>query len=189
MGEMEVLSHSTPQRIEEIESYTIEIRDAGPEDIPGLVKVEQGVPVDETMWSKREFGAVIDDTAVLGGPKLIVAVLRGVVLGYVFCQPYEKCEVITSLVVHKDWRRLSSTYPQLNLPYGVGTYLVRAVKYLAQARKKYRVATFVREENLVGQLFLRKNGFLCKEIIEDLFKDPPGTGYRFVYKDGRADEN
>lgn len=88
--------------------------------------------------------------------------MRHVVVGYLLAEEDKNRIVILNLVVHPQWRQR-----------GIATSLLGALKWHFETlhTETNRFVSYLRESDLAGQKFYRKNGFRCVQIVPSWYVD------------------
>lgn len=143
----------------------LKLREPCPNDLVEIMAIEYAVFRETTTakeWEER--------LSTPGTNAWVVESLGQVVAFVVYTHTSERLE-IEELAVAKNWRRI-----------GLGTALVGVVQDRLRGRN---LRVDVDEENLPGQLFFRKLGLRCVEILHRPWPGYDVDGYRFVM-DGRG---
>ena len=145
------------------------------EDIRLLYMVEKHVDLilnmdggtdDSYPWTKRDFKNIIEERSCVGK----ICKQQGAIVAYTVSILDDDEINILKLCVQTDRRRS-----------GIGRKIINQYKKKIQELKKFRrITSVVKENNLQGQLFLKENGFVCREIVEQYFEDF-SNGYQFVW--------
>ena len=130
----------------------------------------------ENMWGKPDFLKLLKTEAVGG----YLATNIDSPTGFLVYenQPDEDQVQILNLVMHPEFRR-----------EGIATMMIEKVKGVRRALKFDKVSIVVRESNLSGHLFLKKNGFVCDSVLKSYFVDEyeheleREDGYQFLFKE------
>ncbi len=90
----------------------------------------------------------------------------------IYHQDKTKLELL-NLGVHPDYRR-----------QGIGTFMINHLKKSRLIERRKVFEAYIRESNLVGQLFLNKNGFVTENnpIIRDYYEDTGESAYKLIYR-------
>ena len=96
------------------------------------------------------------------------------ILGFMIYEQYKNRLHILNLGVHPEYRRK-----------GIGTAMVNEVKRKLSGQRRNRILIDVRESNLVGQLFLKSQGFRATSILRNFYEDTDEDTYlmQYNYKD------
>lgn len=142
------------------------------QDLPHLLEIERSSK--ETFWDKDDFKELVKIENNIVGK--VVEVDEAIVGYMVFQLDMEQIDLL-NLTIKTEYRRT-----------GYASNLIDHLKSkLNSVRKTIRAE--VRESNLQGQLFLKKNGFICTDILPFWFEDyvndkePPRleSAYLFYY--------
>ncbi len=117
----------------------------------------------EIPWTKEDFESYLDQRQSIG----MIAETTNDIIGFVTYDLLDKKIAITNFAILPQWRRKH-----------VGTELFS--KLYSKLKNGFNIIEVcLKETNLVAQLFLKSNGYICDAIVEDLFEDGD-LGYHFV---------
>ena len=133
-------------------------------DLPVVQDIE-----DESFiypWTAEELAdCVLKSRNVVG----IVAIMDGLVVGYMIYHLYHTRYVILNMAVRHDYRRL-----------GIGTAFIARIKNKLNPQHRYAITAYVSDINLRCQLFMRSQNMKAVNVLENLFVECDST-YVFRY--------
>lgn len=145
------------------------IRFATAADVPDLVAVENSSDQAD-VWGFRDFTTALGERRF----KVLLMEYRGHVVGYVAVQRYRDALVVWSVATRRDCLRS-----------GVASHLLVAVKHDFKGKwVKDKLVVNLRESALAAQQFFRSQDFVCTQIIEGGYSDPPEDAYHFEWVRG-----
>jgi len=136
-------------------------------DLPQVIAIE--AIGGENKWSEEEFLARL---RVREHVSMVCVDPQDTVLAYVIYEPHKHHLHISNFTVNPKYRRRL-----------VGHHLVHNLKSKLSEHQRTALHVRVRERNLAAQLFLRKMGFQCLEIVKGWFcgGEEDEDAYHFVY--------
>lgn len=130
-------------------------------DIVNALKIEE-LSFSEP-WSKQVFVEYLNQRKSFG----IVAESDNDMIGFALYDLLDVSIFVASFAVHPMHRRC-----------GVGTKLFNKLHDKLKIGGRESINTCVKETNLVAQLFLKSQGFICDAIIDDIYANGE-LGYHF----------
>lgn len=99
----------------------------------------------------------------------LVAELNETILGFMFYDLSKTHFEIVKFAVPPQWRRS-----------GIGSNFIERLKDKLDLQRRSQILAYVRESNLPTHLFLRNQGFMATDIIEDPCEGETQYEFRFV---------
>jgi len=135
-------------------------------DLPQVAQIES---IDsENHWSLEELEARLRVRTCIS---MVCVDPCDTVLAYMMYEPHKNHLRVVNFTVNPKFRRRS-----------VGKHMIEKLQCKLSERRP-TLELLVREGNLAAQLFLKRMGFECDEIVKDWFVDDSGSehAYHFVY--------
>jgi len=120
-------------------------------------------------WSEEDFIKSLRQRNCIG----MVAEFNERVIGYMIYELHKTKLHILNFGVDFYYRR-----------NGVGTTMVNKLKSKLSYKTRTTLDLFIQEENLYGQLFFRKNGFIADHIDYDIFYNNPAYHMKYTLNTG-----
>jgi ribosomal-protein-alanine N-acetyltransferase len=136
-------------------------------DFPRVVEIDSSTP---NPWTEDDLKNCLRMRNCIG----MVAEWKDIVVGFQVYELWKDKFVILNLSVHPDWRRQGVGRLMLhhNGDRGGGRGLL--TKLSPDRRTKIEVT--VRDSNLLGQLFLKSQGFKAVQVLRGLYDNEGDTG-------------
>lgn len=151
--------------MKEFEAQKIHVRWLIRSDMPDVLAIER--ESFARAWNDEDFLTCLRTRNVIG----MVVENSGGVAGFMVYEILKDRLRILNFAVHPDERR-----------QGIGTAMTnRLIEKLSQQRRT-RIQLFLRESNLVGQLFCRSLGFKAINVIREHYADTNEDGYVMQYR-------
>lgn len=133
-------------------------------DMPEVLAIENACY--ENPWSESEFVTALRQRNIVG----MVAEIDDRVSGYMVYQlNKDSLDLLNIAVDPKMWRNL------------IGAAMVDKLKGKLSKDRRTKITADVRESNYKAQLFFKDRGFVCTELLRDVYDDSEECCYRFVF--------
>ena len=141
----------------------ITLKEANYCDIDSMIEIEQ--KVFEFNWTKSDFIKIFNSNKC----RFIIAESQERLCGYLIYEFSHMGIEILNLAVNPRFLRKR-----------IGSKLINNI--MMNNIKKTDVFTYVRETNLAAQLFMKRNGFKCINIVPNYYEDTDELAYFFLHK-------
>ncbi len=132
-------------------------------DLREVLQIENGS--FEFPWSELDFTTCLKERNCMG----MVSCHNNIIIGYMIYTMNNTFISLVNLAIHPDYRRMK-----------IGSeMIIKLTNKLSQRRK--RVSLSIRESNLSGQLFFRRNGFLATSILNHYYTETEEDAYSMQY--------
>jgi len=137
----------------------VTLKEANYYNIDSIVEIEQ--KVFEFNWTKKEFIKYFHSNNC----KFIIAESQERLCGYLIYEFVNNKVEILNLAVNPSYLRK-----------GIGTRLINYIKDFVDCD----ICAYVRETNLISQLFMKRNDFKCIEVVSNHYSDTDELAYFFL---------
>lgn len=121
-------------------------------DIDEIMEIEE--KSSDSIWTKRKIQKVLKESNCIGH----VAKKDSKILGYIIYEIHDSYYEILKLVVDPKCRRQR-----------VATMLVNRLIRRLNEKGRNSILVCIREKNLAGQLFFKKQQFTCTDILKNYY--------------------
>jgi ribosomal-protein-alanine N-acetyltransferase len=133
-------------------------------DMPEVLAIEH--TSFEFPWCEEEFLRVLRQRNCIG----MVAEYGERVVGFMIYELHKNKLHVLDFAVHPEFRR-----------QGVGHQMVAKLVGKLSSHRRTRIALYVRETNLAGQIFYRVQGFRAMEVTREHYPDTGEDAYFMQY--------
>jgi ribosomal-protein-alanine N-acetyltransferase len=133
-------------------------------DMPEVLAIEHAS--FEYPWCEEEFLRVLRQRNCIG----MVAEYGERIVGFMIYELHRNKIHVLDFACHPEFRRR-----------GVGRQMIQKLVGKLSSQRRNRIALYVRETNLAGQLFYRVSGFRAIEVVREHYLDTGEDAYLMHY--------
>jgi [ribosomal protein S18]-alanine N-acetyltransferase len=133
-------------------------------DMPEVLAIEHAS--FEYPWCEEEFLRVLRQRNCIG----MVAELGERIVGFMIYELHRNKIQVLDFATHAEFRRK-----------GIGRQMIAKLVGKLSTQRRNRIALYVRETNLAGQLFYRISGFRASEVAREHYADSGEDAYLMQY--------